>query len=99
MLTRKEAKKIGIRACVDKIGYEFCKKHEDNGTSAYGLNNGKMDCFVGVSDKPAGDCDIEKVESLILTSGKKWPYYAHCEVDMETGEIEYGECRIPEKIE
>lgn len=32
----------------------------------------------------------------MLTSGKKWPYYAHCHVDMSTGEITFGECRIPE---
>lgn len=34
MLTVKEAKKIGIRACIDAIGYEFCKKHADNSTSS-----------------------------------------------------------------
>jgi len=26
MLTFEEAKKIGIRACVDKLGYDFVKK-------------------------------------------------------------------------
>ena len=36
MLTVEEAKKIGIRACVEKIGYDFCKAHPDNGVSAYG---------------------------------------------------------------
>lgn len=54
-----------------------------------------MKCFVGVSDKPAQDYDIEKVDYLILTSGKKWPFFAHCKVDMLDGSIEYGECRIP----
>lgn len=43
--------------------------------------NGKVDgvakCFVGVSEEPVQEYDIEKVEYLILTSGKKWPYYAH----------------------
>lgn len=96
MLTEKEAKKIGIRACVDKIGYEFCRVHNDNSTSAYGVINGVMECFVGVSDEPAHDYDIEKVECLILTEKKDWPYYAHCDVDMDTGEITFGECRIPE---
>lgn len=96
MLTERDAKKIGIRACIDKMGYEFCKKHEDNSTSAYGVVNGKMECFIGVSDEPAPECDIEKVDHLILTSGKKWPYYVHCDVDMFTGEIEFGEYRIPE---
>lgn len=96
MLTFEEAKKIGIRACVDKIGYEFCRAHNDNSTSAYGEIDGKMECFVGVSDEPAHEYDIEKIEHLILTSKNDWPYFAYCDVDMSTGEIEYGECRIPE---
>ena len=96
MLTVEQAKKIGIRACIDKIGYEFCRKHNDNSTSSYGEVDGIMKCFVGVSDQPAGEYDIEKVDHLILTSGKKWPYYAHCKVDMTSGVIEFGECRIPE---
>ena len=96
MLTAKEAKEIGIRACIEKIGYEFCKKHNDNSTSAYGVVNGVMECFVGVSDEPAREYDINKVEYLILTSKKDWPYYANCDVDMSTGEIAFGECKIPE---
>ena len=96
MLTVDEAKKMGIRACIDKIGYNFCEKHKENSTSSYGEVDGVMKCFVGVSDQPAQDYDIEKVEYLILTSGKKWPYYAHCTVNMANGEIAFGECRIPQ---
>ena len=33
MLTVDETKKIGISACINKIGYEFCKKHADNANS------------------------------------------------------------------
>lgn len=95
MLTVMEAKKIGIRACIDAIGYEFCKKHEDNGTSAYGENEGVVYCFVGVSDEPAPECDITKVDSLILTSGEDWPYSASCNVDMQDGKIEFLEIRHP----
>lgn len=98
MLTVTDAKKIGIRACMDKIGYDFCKKHADNGTSAYGEDDGFVKCFVGVSDEPAPDYDIEKVDHLILTSGKKWPYYAYCRVEMASGEIEFGEYRIPGEL-
>ena len=46
-------------------------------------------------DEPAPEYDINKVDYLILTSKKDWPYYAHCNVDMSTGEITFGECRIP----
>ncbi len=48
MLTVVEAKKIGIQACMDKIGYDFCKKHADNGTTAYGEDDGFVKCFLGL---------------------------------------------------
>ena len=95
MLTVIEAKKIGIRACIDAIGYDFCKKHADNGTSAYGEHDGIVYCFVGVSDEPTPECDISKVDSLILTSVTEWPYSASCNVDMQDGQIEFLEIRRP----
>ena len=98
MLTVKEAKKIGIRACIDAIGYEFCKKHADNSTSGYGVEEGSVYCFVGVSDEPAPECDISKVDSLILTSGEDWPYSASCNVDMQDGRIEMLEVKKPNEF-
>ena len=95
MLTVDEAKKKGIRACMDKIGYEFCKEHADNGTSAYSENEGVVYCFVGVSDEPTPECDISKVDRLILTSRKEWPYAVSCNVDMQDGNIEFLEVRSP----
>ena len=95
MLTVIEAKKRGIRACIDAIGYEFCKKHADNSTSGYGVEEGSVYCFVGVSDEPAPECDISKVDSLILTSGEDWPYSASCNVDMQDGRIEMLEVKKP----
>ena len=95
MLSVNEAKKIGIRACIDKIGYDFCKKNEDNSVAVYGEEDGIMTCFVGVDDAPPKEYDLSKVKSLKLTHGYKWPYYANCGVSMENGAIEYGECRVP----
>ena len=95
MLTVKEAKKIGIRACIDAIGYEFCKKHADNSTSGYGIEDESVYCFVGVSDAPAPECDISKVDSLKLTSGEDWPYSASCNVDMQDGQVEMLEVKKP----
>lgn len=40
MLSADEAKKIGIDVCIEKLGFEFCKKHADNATSAYGEDDG-----------------------------------------------------------
>ena len=66
MLSADEAKKIGIDACIEKLGFEFCKKHADNATSAYGEDDGIMNCFVGVDDSPAPNSDIKDVDELIL---------------------------------
>ena len=82
---------------IRKIGYDFCKIHADNGTTAYGEDDGFVKCFVGVSDEPAPEYDIDKVDHLILTSGKKWPYYAHCTVAIANGKIEFGEYRSPQE--
>ena len=95
MLTVKEAKKIGIRECIDAIGYEFCKRHAYNGTSLYGDEDGRVYCYVGVNDEPAPECDISKVDRLVLTSVGEWPYYASCHVDRADGRIEMLEVKKP----
>ena len=95
MLTVIEAKNIGIRACIEKIGLDFCKKHADNATSGFSEEDGYVNCFVGVSDKPAKQYDISKVNSLVLTSGTKWPYAARCNVSLFDGNIEFYELRRP----
>ena len=97
MLTVDETKKIGISACINKIGYEFCKKHADNATSGYSEEDGFVNCFVGVSDKSASEYDISKVTQLILTSGEKWSYAARCNVYIADGTIEFTEYRKPNK--
>ena len=92
MLTVEEAKKIGIRACIEKIGYDFCKAHPDNGVSAYGEEReGYINCFVGVNDTPAPDYDISKVTKLVLTSNEKWKYSARCHVDKNSGTVVFVE--------
>ena len=95
MLTVDEAKNIGIKACVEKIGYDFCKKYADNSTSAYGEEDGVVNCFVGVSDEPEKSCDISEVDKLVLTSRNEWPYAARCYVSLSDGEIRFSEVRRP----
>ena len=95
MLTVIEAKNIGIKACIEKIGLDFCKKHADNSTSGFSEENGYVNCFVGISDKPVKQYDISEVDSLILTSCVKWPYAARCNVSLYNGNIEFYELRRP----
>lgn len=94
MLTAEEAKKIGLRACIDKIGYEFCKKHEDTAVCAYGEDNGVMECYVGVDDQP-DDFDAE-TSPLILDDTRLSPYYARCHVSLSDEEISFLDFRLPE---
>ena len=95
MLTVIEAKKIGIRACIEKIGLDFCKKHADNATSGFSEEDGYVNCFVGISDEPAKQYDISNVNTLILTSCSSWPYEARCNVSLLDGKIEFSELRRP----
>lgn len=87
MLTALEARKIGIKACIDKIGFEFCMQHKDTSTTAYGENEGIMYCFVGVNDKPDNPNS-----RLILSDVKGFPYCASCNVNMSNGKIDFLEC-------
>ncbi|MBE5952123.1 MAG: hypothetical protein E7260_11140 [Lachnospiraceae bacterium] len=96
MLTAEEAKRIGIRACIDKIGYEFCKKHADLGVCSCGENDGIMECYVGVDDRPEPE---EKETGYLLIDDEEFaPYYASCNVNMEDGSVEFTECCLPEAV-
>lgn len=97
MLTFKDAKLIGTRACIDKLGKDFFEKHKENSTSAYGdfSDEGVTYCYVGVNDKPFDDTYSG---SLILSKrGKKnaIPYSASCLVSLESGEVKFLECSLP----
>ena len=98
MLAADEAKKIGIRACIDAIGRKFYEKHGDNSVYSYGQNDGWMNCFVGVSDQPdpSPKYKLSEMSSFTLTDGNNWPYYAFCDVDMESGKAVLGEVKSPE---
>lgn len=86
MLTELEAKRKGIRACMEKIGFDFCMANEKNSATAYGEDNGKMFCFVGINNNPKMDRDND---ILILSNVKGFPYHSSCNVDMNDGSIEY----------
>ena len=95
MLSALEAKRIGLRACIQKIGPEFVKKYADNAVSSWGESDGIMNYFVGVNDIVRPVPDLETVESLFISSGNNWPYFAFCDVDMRSGVSTITECRIP----
>ena len=94
MLTVKEAARIGINACIDKIGREFVLAHRGNGTSAYGENEEEncVYCYVGVDDKPS----VSKFSgALVLDSESKFPYHASCNVSLEDGVTTFLDYALP----
>ncbi len=92
MLTIKEAAKIGINACIDKIGRDFVLANRQNGTSAYGEDDGRVYCYVGVDDKPwTPKCS----DTIVLDSTSKFPYYASCHVCLTDGATTFHECIAP----
>lgn len=92
MLTFEEAKKIGINACIDKIGRDFVRANRDNGVSCYGEEDGIVSCYVGVDDKPYVSPYGDK---LVLDHESHFPYYANCYVDRADGTITYGDFVLP----
>ncbi|MBP3568140.1 MAG: hypothetical protein J6K04_03140 [Lachnospiraceae bacterium] len=97
MLTEDDARKIGLRACVEKIGLEFCKKHKDTAICAHGVIEEVMQCYYGIDDQPAPDYANLKPEELCLNSAKYAPYFARCEVSMKDGTITFLEFCIPKE--
>ena len=92
MLNANEAKKIGISACIDRLGYGFCKKYESSACTSWGLHDSKMFCCVGIDDEPYVP---EKNPSRLILSEVKFRYTVSCDVDMNDGSIEYLECVTP----
>ena len=97
MLTFEEAKRVGITACVDKLGYDFVKKYEDTACSAYGDEGDHASCFVGVSTEPETPW---KGGNLILDDSPKsqYPYSASCNVAYADGTVTFLNCRLRETI-
>lgn len=95
MLTIKEAARIGINACIDKIGRDFVLAHRGNGTSGYGENEeeNSVYCYVGVDDKPYVSPYPDDV--LVLDSESKFPYYAKCNVSLTDGTTTFIDYALP----
>lgn len=86
MLSVIEARKKGIRSCMNKIGFDFCMANEENSVTAYSEYEGNMYCFVGINDNPVKD---RNPDILILSNNKGFPYYSSCNVNMNNGDVEF----------
>ncbi len=91
MLTFEQAKKIGLDACVDRLGRDFVMKYRDTSSRGYGDMEDRAYCFIGVDNT---DERYDPVP-LILTSNNPFPFRASCTVRYEDGVIEFLECVLP----
>ena len=97
MLTFHEAKIIGKKACIDKIGILFYEKYRNSSTTAYGdfSEEGVVFCYVGVDDQPI---EAMPTEPLVLSNEahkNPIPYFASCNVILESGEMFFLDCALP----
>jgi len=93
MLDTREAKKIGISACIAKIGVDFCKKYEANACTSCGVRDNVMFCSVGIDDIPY---EVQREPETLVLSESGFQYFASCNVDMRDGTIEFLECIVPQ---
>ena len=93
MITYEKARKMGINACIDKLGREFVTRYQETSSSGYGDRGDHAFCFVGVDDRP----EPEMTNKLILTSNGKFPYIARCNVRYSDGMIDFLDCVLPKK--
>ena len=95
MLTYAQAKKKGVNACLDKMGRDFVKRHEDTSCAGYGREEEYAFCYVGVDDRPE---TVDESEDVILDDEKraKFPYLVSCNVWYRDGKIEFLDCILPE---
>ena len=96
MLSLEDARKLGINACIDKLGRNFVMKYRDSSTSAYGTESDDDDnlfCFVGVDNKSASSLNGSDV--IILDNTTKFPFRVSCNVNLKYGTTCFIECVLP----
>lgn len=94
MLSVEAARKIGINACIDRLGRAFVMTHKESATSAYGENEDGVFCFVGVDDSGRSQ---NSDHVLVLDSHSEFPYRASCNIDLRDGSAHFLECVIPKQ--
>ncbi len=94
MLTYEAEKKLGIDACVEKLGKDFVRLHKDTSCAGYGDADDYAFCYVGVDDRPEPEWDEAEVV-LDDNPNSKFPYLASCNVWYDDGKIEFQDCVLP----
>ena len=96
MLTIETAQKIGVNACIDKLGRDFVQTHRDSATSSYTTEadeDGMIFCFVGVDNEDRDDSARRDI--LILDNVSSFRYHASCNVSLDDGRTMFLDCVLP----
>ena len=93
MLTREEAVRIGIDACIEKMGRDYYDECRKAGmiSKAECEHDGMMFCIISICRKPTEE--FLKRPRLSLKPLPK--YRVSCDVNMKTGEITFIEVILP----
>lgn len=95
MLGLKDAQRIGLNACIDRIGRDFVTRFKDQSTSACGECDEGVFCFVGVDDQPWGP---NTSGLIVLDDTTQFPYQASCTVSLQDGTVGFLECVLPPTV-
>ena len=87
MLTFNDAKKIGIKACIDMLGYDFVKKYEDKACTAYSDEGDHASCFVGVDTTNISALSSDGHLILDDTPAAAFPFSVSCNVAYKDGTV------------
>lgn len=81
-----EFRKVGMEACIEKIGRQFVNEHRDTACfSTQEMDNNVLFCFLGI------DLHADS-RKLCLTNDNDWDVYASCYV--KNGLAEMSDCCV-----
>lgn len=89
MISITEAKKIGHKKCIDILGYDFCLTYKESGTFAFGDEDDRVCCFLGI------DTDPDESDNKISLVNKPFPFYVYLYVYKTDGRIEIIDVKKP----
>lgn len=93
MFTFEQAKRIGVDACVDKLGKEFVQRNNSGSCVGYADVDEYAFCYVGINDRPRQDWNGETI--VLDGNGSKFPYMVSCKVWYNDGNVEFMDCIVP----
>lgn len=96
MMSIKEAQKLGINACINKLGRDFVLTFRETSSASYATapdDDGNVFCFVGVDNRSYDY--TKRRDVLTLDSTSQFPYRVSCNVNINSESVIFTECVLP----